>query len=142
VKFCPTSTGAKSATLFADGTNCNDDSSSLSGTGVKNPELSYSPASHDFGDMCEGVRNSTTFEIWNSGTGTLTYTLSESCSWVEVNPASGSSIEEHDTITVDIDTAGLSEGLHTCDISISSNDGSGTFTVTVTVISCECLHEQ
>jgi len=71
------------------------------------PELSYSPASHDFGDKCEGVTDSTTFEIWNSGTGTLTYSFSESCSWVvEVNPTSGSSTGEHDTITVDIDTTG------------------------------------
>jgi hypothetical protein len=100
------------------------------------PELSYSPTSHDFGDMCEGVTDSTTFEVWNSGTGTLTYTLSESCGWVDVNPASGSSAGEHDTITVDIDTTGLSEGLHTCDISIGSNGGSGTFTVTVNVVQC------
>ena len=34
VKFCPDSEGSKSATLYADGTNCNDDTSSLSGTGV------------------------------------------------------------------------------------------------------------
>ena len=37
VKFCPSSTGSKSATLYADGTNCNDDSSSLSGTGTSVP---------------------------------------------------------------------------------------------------------
>jgi hypothetical protein len=99
------------------------------------PELSYSPTSYDFGDKCEGVTDSTTFEIWNSGTGTLTYILSESCGWVVgVNPTSGSSTGEHDTITVDIDTTGLSEGYHTCNISISSNDGSGTFTVTVNII--------
>ena len=100
------------------------------------PELSYSPASHDFGDKCEGVTDSTTFEIWNSGTGTLTYSFSESCGWVEVNPTSGSSTGEHDTITVDIDTTGLSEGPHTCEISISSNGGSGTFTVMVNIIPC------
>jgi GH25 family lysozyme M1 (1,4-beta-N-acetylmuramidase) len=104
---------------------------------VRCPELSYSPTSHDFGDKCEGETDSTTFEIWNSGTGTLTYSLSGSCSFVDVNPTSGSSTEEHDTITVDIDTTGLSEGPHTCDISISSNDGSGTFTVTVNVVPCE-----
>ena len=137
VKFCPDSTGSKSATLYADGTNCNDDTSSLSGTGVLGPELSYSPTSRNFGDECEGETDSTTFEIWNSGTGTLTYSLSESCGWVDVHPTSGSSTGEHDTITVDIDTTGLSEGSHTCDISISSNDGSGTFTVTVNVVPCE-----
>jgi hypothetical protein len=98
------------------------------------PELSYSPASHDFGDKCEGETDSTTFELWNSGTGTLTYSLSETCGWVEVNPTSGSSTGEHDGITVDIDTAGLSEGSYICNISISSNGGNGTFTVTVNII--------
>jgi hypothetical protein len=33
VKFCPASKGSKSATLYAAGSNCNDDSSTLSGTG-------------------------------------------------------------------------------------------------------------
>jgi hypothetical protein len=37
VKFQPTSTGSKSATLLADGSNCNDASASLTGTGVANP---------------------------------------------------------------------------------------------------------
>jgi hypothetical protein len=102
------------------------------------PSLSVSPSSHDYGDKCEGETDNTTFEIWNSGTGTLTYSLSETCDWLDVNPASGSSTGEHDTITVDINTTGLSEGTHTCDITISSNDGTGTFTVTVNVVPCPC----
>jgi uncharacterized protein YprB with RNaseH-like and TPR domain len=100
------------------------------------PTLSISPSTHNFGDMCEGETESTTFEIWNSGTGTLSYSLSESCSWIDAHPTSGSSTGEHDTITVDIDTTGLSEGSHTCDITISSNGGGGTFTVTVNVAPC------
>jgi hypothetical protein len=104
------------------------------------PTLSISRSSHDYGDMREGETDNTTFELWNSGTGTLTYSRSETCSWVGVNPTSGSSTGEQDTITVDIDTTGLSEGSHTCDISINSNDRTGTFTVTVKVVPCpECL---
>jgi hypothetical protein len=106
----------------------------MAGFAAEGPSISIAPTSHDFGDMCEGETDSTTFEVWNSGTGTLTYSLSETCGWVEVNPTSGSSTGEHDTITVDIDTTGLSEGLHTCDITISSNDGSGTFTVRVNIV--------
>jgi PKD repeat protein len=104
---------------------------------ISTPVLSYSPSSHNFGDMCEGETDSTTFEIWNSGSGTLTYSLSENCGWVGVSPTSGSSTGAHDTITVNVDTTGLSEGSHTGDIAISSDDGSGTFTVTVNVVSCE-----
>jgi hypothetical protein len=101
---------------------------------LSGPILSYSPASHDFGNKHEGVTDSTTFEIWNSGSDTLDYTLNESATWVTVNPTSGSSTGEHDTIAVSIDTTGLSPGPHSCIISINSNGGDGTFTVTVNVI--------
>jgi hypothetical protein len=37
-----------------------------------------------------------------------------------------------------MDTTGLFEGSHTCDITINSNDGSGTFTVMVNVVPCPC----
>ncbi|HHH79652.1 MAG TPA: carboxypeptidase regulatory-like domain-containing protein [Thermoplasmatales archaeon] len=65
----------------------------------------------------------------------MNYTLSESCDWVSVSPLSGNSSGEHDTITVSVDTTGLSEGtLYTCEIFISSNDGTGTFTVQLYVM--------
>ncbi|MCD6236914.1 MAG: DUF11 domain-containing protein, partial [Thermoplasmata archaeon] len=100
-----------------------------------NPILSYSPESHNFGDMEQGQSDSTTFEIWNSGTGILEYELSESCDWVTVSPENGTSTGEHDTITVYIDTSGLAVGYHTCNIDITSDGGSGTFTVSVNVTS-------
>mgnify|MGYP006285909649 CR=1 FL=1 len=102
----------------------------------EDPVLSYSPGSHNFGRVCiedEGP-DSTTFEIWNSGEGTLEYTLSETCGWVtSVTPISGTSDGEYDSIVVNIDTTGLSEGSYSCDIAISSNGGSGTFTVSVQI---------
>jgi len=104
------------------------------GGGPPVPVFSYDPTSHDFGNMFVDETDSTTFDIWNSGTGTLTYSLSESCSWVDISSTSGSSTGEHDTITVDIDTTGLSETTHSCDIVITSDGGSGTFTVDVNVI--------
>ena len=96
--------------------------------------ISVVPTAHDFGDMYEGETDNTTFEIWNLGTYTLTYSLSESCVWVDVDPTSGSSTGEHDTITVEINTTGLAVGAYTCDIAISSNGGSDTFSVTVNII--------
>lgn len=97
------------------------------------PVLAYSPILYDFGSMTIGQTASTTFDIWNSGTGTLTYSLSESCSWLTVT-SSGSSTGEHDTITVNIDTTALSVGTYTCPITITSDGGSGTFTASVTVL--------
>jgi len=97
------------------------------------PQLSYSPTSHDFGNVQEGKIYQTTFEIWNSGTGTLTWSLTDSYSWLTYSPTSGSSTGEHDTVTVTIDTTGLSPGSYSGSISISSNGGDGTFTVTFTI---------
>ena len=107
------------------------------------PVLSYNPSSYDFGSVGQGYTGSTSFEIWNSGTGTLTYSVSESATWVTVAPSSGSSTGEHDTITVNVDTTGLSVGSYSCPVSISSNGGSGTFTVYLTVvIQTEVLDQQ
>ncbi|MCK4332224.1 MAG: PGF-CTERM sorting domain-containing protein [Thermoplasmatales archaeon] len=103
----------------------------------------YGPISHDFGYMDEGETDSTDFEIWNAGTGTLTYSFSpatfwdesHSCSWVDLSPTSGSSTGERDTITVDIDTTDLSVGYHYCRFYISSNDvEGGYFTVDVNIV--------
>ncbi len=95
------------------------------------PVLSYDPTSHDFGDKYKGELDSTTFEIWNSGCCILSYSLYENCSWVDVNPTSGScsSSGEHDTITVSIDTSDLDAGSYQCDILIDSNSGTGVFSV-------------
>jgi len=93
------------------------------------PVLAYGPTIYDFGTMNSGETDSTTFEVWNSGVETLEYTLSESCSWVDVDPLNGNSVGEHDTITVDVDTTGLTPGPYQCFITISSNGGSGSFRV-------------
>jgi len=97
------------------------------------PCIEIDPESHDFGTIEPGLTDSTTFEIWNDNEGTLTYSLSESSDWLELSTTSGESTGEHDTITVEINTTGLSEQMHTCDIQITSNGGDEVFTVTVNV---------
>ena len=101
---------------------------------VEGPELSFNPMSNNFGVIVQGGTDSTSFEIWNSGVGTLNYVLSESCGWVDVLPISGDSTGEHDLITVDIDTTGLPAGSYHCDISISSDGGNDVFGVDVIVV--------
>ena len=102
---------------------------------VSGPSLSYDPQSYNAGSMMVNTTDSTSFEVWNNGVGTLSYTLSESCDWVELSSYSGDSTGEHDTINVDIDTTGLSVGQsYTCDVNISSDGGNGVFTVSVYVV--------
>ncbi|RLI99155.1 MAG: hypothetical protein DRP08_07525, partial [Candidatus Aenigmatarchaeota archaeon] len=97
------------------------------------PYLQYNPTQHDFGTMQPGETANTTFEIWNAGTGTLTWTLQENYDWLTCNPTSGSSTGEHDPITVEINTTGLTEGTHTAHIQINSNGGNGTYNIMVTI---------
>ena len=95
------------------------------------PELAYSPTTHHFGVMASGETDFSTFDIWNNDENILTYTLSETCDWIDVSPLSGDSNGEHDTITVTADTTGLSPGTHQGNIYISSNGGDGIVTVYV-----------
>ena len=97
------------------------------------PVLSYTPSYYDFGVLEQGQTDSTFFEIWNSGPELLLYSLSENCSWMTVTPVTGSSIGEHDSITVTVNTTGLFDGMYDCDIAIASNGGQGQFTIDVEV---------
>lgn len=101
---------------------------------VEQPILSYEPKFCDFEGMIKGETASVVFEIWNSGSGTLAFSLNENCDWIDVNPTSGTSAAKRNTITVSIDTTNLSSGIHVCPINISSNGGNDTFTVTCDIL--------
>jgi hypothetical protein len=74
-----------------------------------------------------------TFEIWNSGAGTLDWTVIGDCNWLDVSPESGSSTGEHDTVTVTISWSGFSSGeTKECDIQFSSNGGGDSVHVVAT----------
>ena len=99
------------------------------------PELSYNPSFYYAGNMLVDTVDSTSFDIWNSGSSLLTYTLSESATWVDLSSYAGDSSGEHDPIIVDIDTTGLTVGvLYECEVSISSDGGAGIFLVTVFIV--------
>lgn len=104
------------------------------------PNLAYYPQSHHFGTIPEGTVAQTTFEIWNTGTGIVTYDLSWGAAWVTVDPVSGTSSGEHDTITVGIDTTGLITGeTYQESIAIASNGGNKVFTVLATIGTLPCF---
>lgn len=101
------------------------------------PTLAYYPQSYHFGYLPEGTVDSTVFDIWNTGVGTLSYTLTWDETWVDVSPTSGSSTGEHDPITVTIDTTGFEAGSsYTSEIQIDSNGGNKVFTVKVNIGEC------
>ena len=98
------------------------------------PVLYVNPISHDFGTMNEGQTDSWSFDITNTGGGTLSWNVSESLSWVtSVDPASGTTVAETDSVTVNIDTTGLAPGHYDGNISVTSDGGSQDVYVEVTV---------
>lgn len=74
------------------------------------------------------------FTIANGGPGTVSYTVSSNASWLSVDPDSGDSTGEADTIEVTYDLSGLSAGLHAATITIASPQaGNSPRTIQVTV---------
>jgi len=75
------------------------------------------------------------FEVWNCGdTGsTLSYSITESCDWLSVNPTSGTSSGEHDDITVTVDFSSFdSEETKNYTLSISGENNTENVIITAT----------
>ncbi|RZN36773.1 MAG: hypothetical protein EF813_06340 [Methanosarcinales archaeon] len=96
------------------------------------PILGVNPASHDFGSIRTGNTQTQTFtfEITNSGAGTLDWNVTSDQAWIAVSPASGS---DAGTVKVTADTTGLSGGAHSGTVTVSSNGGTKTVAVSVIV---------
>ncbi len=77
-----------------------------------------------------------TFKVWNSGGGTLSYSIAVDQGWLSCFPASGTSTGEHDSITVSYSTASLSLGTYSAMITISdpgADNSPQTIPVSLTV---------
>lgn len=74
--------------------------------------------------VVEGGIDITPLRIGNTGSGTLTYSLTDNRNWIAENPASGavSQGEVPDTISVTLDASALTQGTYAGTIAISSND--------------------
>jgi immune inhibitor A len=59
-------------------------------------------------------------EVWNSGTGTLSYNITSDQTWLGVTPAGGTSTGEHDPITVTYNTAALPPGTYQGAITVNA----------------------
>lgn len=75
------------------------------------------------------------FEIWNSTSGALQYTISTNVPWLSIAPASGVSTGEHDTIQVNYKTDALSNGQYYGQIILnaSASNAPQSLAVTLTV---------
>ena len=94
-----------------------------------NPQLSVSPTSIDFGSaITENI-----IEIRNSGTGTLSWTISVNQAWLSLSTNSGETTNETDTVTVKINRDELKPDNYDGSLTISGNDGSQNIMVSMKV---------
>ncbi|MCX6666385.1 MAG: hypothetical protein NT038_10095 [Euryarchaeota archaeon] len=100
-----------------------------------NEQLSYSPISIHFGTHEQGWTGTKSLYIWNTGTGTLTYTINSDASWISVYITSGSSNGESDVITLSVANTEYMSGYYSGDVQILSNGGSGIVHVEITITS-------
>ena len=107
---------------------------SCSGTPPPQPALAVSRTSMSFSGTQGGANPAAqTFDVTNTGGGTLSYTATENASWLTVAPASGSAPQ---AVTATVSTAGLTAGTYTAPVTVTAPGASGspkTIAVTLTV---------
>jgi len=73
--------------------------------------------------MMEGTTASTsqTFNITNTGQGTLNWTASASASWLSISPTAGATTTQPDVITVTVNPTGLTSNVYAAPVTISAS---------------------
>ena len=101
------------------------------------PALAVSTSALDFGT---GLIN-LTFDITNTGGGSLTWTISDndSVGFLGTAPTSGSTTSETDTITVTANRSSLAAANYSATITVTSNGGTETVSVAMEVLASPVL---
>ncbi len=102
------------------------------------PTIARSPTSLSASAALGQDAANQSLQVWNSGTGTLTYSVSDNAGWLSVSPTSGVSTGSADKVThtASFGTSGLAAGTHGATITISSASATNTpqtIAVSVTV---------
>ncbi|MBU0716825.1 MAG: chitobiase/beta-hexosaminidase C-terminal domain-containing protein, partial [Planctomycetes bacterium] len=90
------------------------------------PILSVNPTSL-FDSVVQGnVGDIINFNVWNSGNGTLNYTVAHDSAWLIVSPVNGSSTGESDTIGVRCNAISLTQGGYTGTVTVTASGATGS----------------
>jgi hypothetical protein len=93
--------------------------------GEDEPTIDFSPSSLAFiADEGGGDPQGKTLRIWNSGDGTLDWSVSADADWLSLDPDEGKSTGEKDNVSVSVDISGLDEGEYDVEITIRDPDAS------------------
>ena len=87
---------------------------------VTPPEICLSVGS--LGNTCKAGSNAApqSFEVWTSGPKAINYSIGDDASWLSCSPTTGISTGEHDSITVNYASSGLSSGVYSAGITITA----------------------
>ncbi len=139
VRFAPTSTGAKSATLTESASPGGSASASLAGSGYVPPHLTISPTTHDFGTVQAGTASAEqSFTITNTGAG-ASWTLSSTLSGTAAgeftivagsDTCSGTTLASGASCTVGVELKPTSEGSKSATLTVA-DAGAGTTSATL-----------
>jgi hypothetical protein len=66
------------------------------------------------------------FSLTNTGGGTLSWTLSDNATWLQLNTASGTTMTETDTISASVTTSGLAAGTYNGIITVTASGASNS----------------
>jgi hypothetical protein len=92
-----------------------------------NPRIDVSPVELEFWALEGGLDpNSQTLSIRNIGGGILQWDISETCTWLEAVPSSGTSAGEVNEVTINVDISGLPLGHYNCVVTISDSNAVNT----------------
>jgi len=83
--------------------------------------ICYSPSSFSFSAIEDGASPAAkSLSIWNCGDGTMDWGVSDNAGWLTLNPISGSSAGETDTVSLLVDTSGMSTGSYAATITLTA----------------------
>jgi hypothetical protein len=97
------------------------------------PVLAVAPLGLTNSCLAGTTAASQTFQVWNAGSGTLSYGIGDNVAWLSCSPTSGTSTGEHDVVNVNYATAGLATGTYSGAITVSGAGGTQTVTVVLAV---------
>ncbi len=87
--------------------------------------IGFSPANLAFSGTVGGTNPAAqSFALTNTGGGTLSWTLSDNATWLQLNAASGTTTTETDTISASVTTSGLAAGTYNGIITVTASGAS------------------
>ena len=90
------------------------------------PTISDTPTSFTVTCVKGSNASSQSFDVWNSGNGTLNYTIYDNAAWLSCAPSSGTSAGGHNVITVSFANSDLISGTYSATITISAPGASNS----------------